>query len=132
MAHFAKLDSNNVVEQVIVVSNDDTSDANGNEVEEIGVAFCKKLFGADTNWKQTSYNNNFRVRYAGIGYTYDETLDAFIPPQPFPSWTLDTEIANWKPPVAQPELTQEQVEQGYFYRWDEETTSWVLEQFQTN
>ena len=61
MAHFAEIDENNVVTQVIVVSNEDTSDANGNEVEEIGVAFCKKLLGANTNWKQTSYNNNFRV-----------------------------------------------------------------------
>jgi len=72
MAHFAQLDENNVVTQVIVVSNEDTSDVNGNEVEEIGVAFCKKLLGADTNWKQTSYNNNMRVRYAGIGYSYNE------------------------------------------------------------
>ena len=78
MAHFAQLDENNVVTQVIVVSNEDTSDVNGNEVEEIGVTFCKKLLGADTNWKQTSYNNNMRVRYAGIGYTYNEELDAFV------------------------------------------------------
>ena len=70
MSHFAQLDENNVVTQVIVVSNDDIKDVNGNEVEEIGVAFCKKLLGADTNWKQTSYNNNFRVRYAGIGYSF--------------------------------------------------------------
>ena len=70
MAHFACLDENNIVTQVIVVSNEDTSDVNGNEVEEIGVAFCKKLLGADTNWKQTSYNGNFRKRYAGIGYSF--------------------------------------------------------------
>ena len=85
MAHFCMLDENNVVTQVIVVSNEDTSDSNGVEVEEIGVAFCKKLLGADTNWKQTSYNNSMRVRYAGIGYTYNETLDAFISPKPFAS-----------------------------------------------
>ena len=88
MAHFAKIDENNVVTQVIVVANEDTTDTNGVEVEEIGVAFCKKLLGAETNWKQTSYNNNFRVRYAGIGYSYDETLDAFIAPSPFPSFVL--------------------------------------------
>lgn len=128
LAHFAKIDQNNVVEQVIVVSNDDTSDANGNEVEEIGVAFCKKLFGADTKWKQTSYNNNFRVRYAGIGYTYNETLDAFIPPKPFDSWVLNETTADWESPVGPaPELTQEQIDSFSFYRWDEETQTWVLE-----
>ena len=70
MAHFAQLDSNNVVTQVIVVSNDDTSDSNGVETESIGVAFCQKLLGAETNWKQTSYNSNMRGNYAGIGMTY--------------------------------------------------------------
>ena len=80
MAHFAQLDENNVVTQVIVVSNDDTSDSNGTETESIGVAFCQKLLGADTNWKQTSYNSNMRVRYAGIGYSYNAGLDAFVPP----------------------------------------------------
>jgi len=128
MAHFAQLDENNVVTQVIVVSNDDTSDSNGNEVEEIGVAFCKKLLGADTNWKQTSYNNNMRVRYAGIGYTYNEELDAFIPPQPFASWTLDTDTADWVSPVGPaPELTEVEIEAGSFYRWDEDGGDWVLE-----
>jgi hypothetical protein len=74
MAHFAQLDENNVVTQVIVVSNDDIKDNTGTEVESIGVAFCQKLLGADTNWKQTSYNNNIRVRYAGIGYSYNAEL----------------------------------------------------------
>lgn len=134
MAHFAKLDENNVVTQVIVVSNEDTSDVNGNEVEEIGVAFCKKLLGADTNWKQTSYNNNFRVRYAGISYTYNEALDAFIPPSPFPSWELQSETADWQSPLGPaPTLTEEEIASRSFYRWDEDayqadnTTGWVLE-----
>ena len=70
MAHFAKLDANNVVEQVIVVDNDEIKDSNGNETEAIGVAFCQKLLGADTNWKQTSYNSSFRGNFAGIGMTY--------------------------------------------------------------
>ena len=74
MAHFAQLDGNNVVTQVIVVSNDDTSDSNGTEAESIGVAFCQKLLGADTNWKQTSYNGNMRGNYAGIGHTYMENV----------------------------------------------------------
>lgn len=122
------LDENNVVTQVIVVSNEDTSDSNGVEVEEIGVAFCKKLLGADTNWKQTSYNNNFRVRYAGIGYLWSEELSAFIPPKPFDSWLLDEETADWVSPVGPaPALTEEEIASRSFYRWDEEGGAWVLE-----
>jgi hypothetical protein len=128
MAHYAQLDENNVVTQVIVVSNDDCSDVNGNEVEEIGVAFCKKLLGADTNWKQTSYNNNIRVRYAGIGYAYNQTLDAFIAPQPFASWVLNEETADWESPVGPaPALTEAEVEASSFSKWDEEGGEWVLE-----
>jgi hypothetical protein len=128
LAHFAALDENNIVTQVIVVANEDTSDANGVEVEEIGVAFCKKLLGADTRWKQTSYNNNMRVRYAGIGYSYNEELDAFIPPIPFASWVLNNETADWESPVGPaPELTEAEIEARSFYRWDEENGEWVLE-----
>jgi hypothetical protein len=79
MAHFAELDSNNVVLRVVVVNNEDTMDANGVESEDVGVAYCQSLFGG--NWKQTSYNGNFRKHYAGIGYTYDPALDEFVPPQ---------------------------------------------------
>ena len=134
MAHFARIDENNIVTQVIVVANEDTSDTNGVEVEEIGVAFCKKLLGAETNWKQTSYNNNFRVRYAGISYTYNEELDAFIPPKPWPSFVLNNTTADWQSPLgAAPELTEEEIASRSFYRWDEDayqadnTTGWVLE-----
>ena len=127
MAHFCQLDENNIVTQVIVVSNEDTSDVNGNEVEEIGVAFCKKLLGADTNWKQTSYNNNFRVRYAGIGYSFNEELDAFIAPKPFESWVLNNETADWESPVGPaPALTEAEIEARSFYRWDEEAGAWEL------
>jgi hypothetical protein len=119
MAHFAQLDENNVVTQVIVVSNEDTSDIYGNEVEEIGAAFCKKLFGANTNWKQTSYNNNMRVRYASIGYTYNEELDAFIAPQPYPSWSLNSQTTEWQPPTLKPDDENP-------YVWNEETQSWYL------
>jgi len=133
MAHFAQLDENNVVTQVIVVSNDDTSDSNGVETESIGVAFCQKLLGADTNWKQTSYNGNMRVRYAGIGYSYNEELDAFVPPQPYASWTLDSDTADWVSPLgAAPALTDEQIAARSYYRWDEDayqadnTQGWVL------
>ena len=106
MAHFAQLDDNNVVTQVIVVSNDDTSDSNGVETESIGVAFCQKLLGASTNWKQTSYNGNMRGNYAGIGYVYSTEVatlgvgstDVFMPPKPDDSWTIDTTEAKWKDP----------------------------------
>ena len=133
MAHFAKLDENNVVTQVIVVDNKDITDPHtGQEDEILGIAFCKKLLGG--NWKQTSYNNNTRVRYAGIGYSYNAALDAFVPPQPYASWTLDNDTADWVSPLgAAPELTEAEVEAMSFYRWDEEayqadnTTGWVLE-----
>jgi len=128
MAHFCQLDENNVVTQVIVVANEDTSDANGVEAEEIGVAFCKKLLGADTRWKQTSYNNNMRVRYAGIGYKFYEDLNAFVPPKPFESWVLKTETADWESPVGPaPALTEAQTDARSYYRWDEEAGSWELE-----
>ena len=128
MAHFCRLDENNIVTQVIVVANEDTTDTNGVEVEEIGVAFCKKLLGAETNWKQTSYNGNFRVHYAGISYTYNEELNAFIAPKPFESWVLVEETADWESPAGPaPELTEAQVESRSFYKWDEENLAWVLE-----
>jgi len=133
MAHFAKIDENNVVTQVIVVSNDDIKDPHTGEEDEIlGIAFCKKLLGG--NWKQTSYNNNMRVRYAGIGYSYNAALDAFVLSQPFASWTLDNDTADWVSPLgAAPALTDEEVAAFSYYRWDEDayqadnTTGWVLE-----
>lgn len=115
MAHFAELDANNVVTRVIVVSNADTSDANGVEKEHIGAAFCERLLGG--TWKQTSYNANFRKRYAGIGYTYDASLDAFVPPKPFASWTLNNTTADWQAPVPKPD-------DGNNYVWNESTLSW--------
>ena len=132
MAHFAKLDENNIVTQVIIVNNDDITDPHtGQEDEILGIAFCKKLLGG--NWKQTSYNNNMRKRYAGIGYSYNAALDAFITPQPYASWTLDNETADWISPLgAAPALTEAEEEAGSFYQWNEEayqadnTTGWVL------
>ena len=143
MAHFAQIDSNNVVTQVIVVSNDDTSDSNGVEVESIGVAFCQKLLGAETNWKQTSYNNNIRGNYAGIGYTYMTNVatlgvgstDIFISPQPYASWTIGVGTATWYPPTnpgAAPALTDDEIAAGKYYAWNESNyqsdpaTAWVL------
>lgn len=114
MAHFAEIDANNVVLRVIVIDNKDTSDANGVEKEHIGAAFCERLFGG--TWKQTSYNGNIRKHYAGVGYAYNSVRDAFIPPQPYPSWTLDDD-ANWQPPVAMPT-------DGQRYVWNETTQTW--------
>ena len=115
MAHFVRIE-NGVVVQGIVVNNKDTADEHGVEKEDIGIAFCSNLLGG--TWKQTSYNGNIRKNYAGIGYTYDETLDAFIPPKPFASWLLDTDKAQWKAPVDMPVDDKR-------YTWDEETLAWV-------
>jgi hypothetical protein len=107
MAHFAQLDANSVVTNVIVVNNDVVQNLPFPESEPIGVEFCQSLYGADTVWKQTSYNANFRKNYAGIGYSYDATLDAFIPPQPAPECTLNTETCQWDcppPPIEDGEL----------------------------
>ena len=116
MAHYAQLDANNVVTQVVVIDNRDTADANGVEKEHIGAAFCERLFGG--TWKQTSYNGNIRKNYAGIGYTYRSDIDAFVAPKPFPSWILNAN-AQWEAPVAMPT-------DGQMYSWDEATTSWKV------
>lgn len=117
MAHFAKLNPNNIVEQVIVVSNDVILDENGVEQEELGINFCKNLFGQSTVWKQTSYNNSFRKNYAGIGYTYDAIRDAFIPPKPYNSWILNEETCVWDPPIPRPV-------DGTGYLWDDISETW--------
>ena len=115
MAHFAQLNEDNLVTQVIVVANQDTADQDGVENEAIGSQFCNNLLGG--KWVQTSYNAKIRKNYAGVGYKYDAELDAFIPPQPFNSWLLDTDKAQWKAPVDYP------TEEGRFV-WNEETLTW--------
>lgn len=107
MAHFAKLDANNVVTEVIVINNDVIQNLSFPESEPVGVEFCQSLFGVDTAWKQTSYNNNFRKNYAGIGYTYDLVLDAFVPPQPAPECALNEETCQWICPPPAPVLDEE-------------------------
>lgn len=109
MSHWAELDDNNVVVRVIVGDN---NDPNGDE----GYRWIVENLGG--RWMQTSYNGNFRVRYAGIGYTYDEQRDAFIPPKPFPSWTLDETTCDWIAPVPKPD-------NGAICLWNEDTQSWV-------
>jgi hypothetical protein len=113
MAHFTKLDENNIVLEVNVVNNEVLDP---NNEEESGLAFLIEWSGGHTNWKQTSYNGNFRKQYAGIGYSYDPVADVFIAPQPFLSWSLD-ENFDWQPPTPRPE-------EG-LWLWDEATLTWV-------
>ena len=119
MAHFAKLDKDNVVTEVHVVNNIEMLAADGSESEMMGVAFLIRWSGGYSNWKQTSYNGKIRKNFAGIGYTYDATRDAFIPPQPFPSWVLNEDNCLWDAPTPMPV-------DGQRYYWDEATTSWVV------
>jgi len=119
MAHFAKLDENNIVIDVNAVHNNELLDENGQESEVQGIQFLTEWSGGYANWKQTSYNGNMRKNYAGIGYTYDAGRDAFIAPQPFASWLLDEATCQWQPPTPRPV-------DGDPYVWDEATTSWVV------
>tara|TARA_R100000656_G_scaffold31356_1_gene27362 strand:+ start:306 stop:677 length:372 start_codon:yes stop_codon:yes gene_type:complete len=117
MAHFAQLDDSNVVLHVNVIADADCLDGDGNESEAVGIAFCKSLWGADTNWKQTSYNETIRKNYAEVGSTYDASKDAFIPIKEFPSWVLNDTTCKWEAPTSKPD-------DGKYYCWDEDTTSW--------
>jgi len=113
MAHFAQLDQSNTVLRVVVIDNADIG-----ESEAAGIALCQQLYGAETQWKQTSYNGNFRKNYAGVGYKYDAKLNAFIPPQPFKSWSLDTKTCQWIAPKAMPSDKRA-------YTWNESLRRWV-------
>jgi hypothetical protein len=117
MAHFAKIGLDNLVTEVLVIANRETMDSTGVEYESIGVEFLKNMTGHET-WIQTSYNGTIRKNYAGIGYTYDSQRNAFIPPQPYPSWTLIEETCQWLSPVAYP--TDDKL-----YNWDEATLTWI-------
>ena len=118
MAHFAKLNDQNVVIDVNVVNNETINNLPFPESEPVGVAFLTDWSGGYTDWKQTSYNGNFRKNYAGIGYTYDPVLDAFVPPKPFPSWLLNTQTCQWQAPIPYPN-------DGKLYTWNEDTQQWV-------
>jgi len=113
MAHFAKLGVGNIIEKVEVVSNDIATN------EQAGVDFLNTLYGTRDVWKQTSYNGNIRKNFAGVGYSYDQTRDAFIPPKPFNSWTLDEDTCLWEAPVAYPDDGQE-------YTWNETEQKWEI------
>lgn len=118
MAHFAKLDSNNIVTQIVVVNNSVLQNTDGAEIEQKGKDFLNSLFGS-SNWVQTSYNGNFRKNYAGIGYEYDLTRDAFIPPKPFLSWILNETTCVWECPIEHPD-------DGNLYDWNEDDQTWDL------
>ena len=111
MAHFAKLGTGNIVLTVHVVSNDIAT------TEQLGEEFLQNLYGSRDVWKQTSYNNNIRKNFAGIGYRYDQTRDAFIAPKPYASWTLNEETCIWEAPVVYPD-------DGIRYDWNELTKTW--------
>jgi hypothetical protein len=113
MAHFAKLGTGNIVEQVVVVSNDIAT------TEQAGADFLNNLYKTRDVWKQTSYNNNIRKNYAGIGFKYDQARDAFIAPKPFNSWILNEDTCLWEAPVAKPDDGQE-------YKWNETIKNWEL------
>jgi len=119
MAYFAKLGTGNIVENVISINNAVITDSNGIEQEQLGVDFINKLYNTRDVWKQTSYNNNIRKNYAGIGYQYDQTRDAFIPPKPFNSWILNEDTCRWNAPVAKPQDEKR-------YTWNESTLTWNI------
>ncbi len=106
MAHFAEIDENNIIKRVLVIDN---------EHEANGAEWCADFFGGV--WVQTSYNGNIRKNFAGAGFTYNEILDSFIPPRPFPSWVLDEVVCQWNPPTPHPD--------DGAYVWDEEGLQWV-------
>jgi len=117
MAHFAEIDENNIVQRVIVVSDDDCGGGTFPQSEQIGRTFCMNLLGG--YWLQTSYNSNFRFRYAGIGYSYDEVRDVFIIPKPYASWVLNEKTLDWEAPTPYPV-------DGLYYEWDENSLGWIL------
>lgn len=120
MAHYARVDSNNVVTYVTPIPNEMITDENGVEHEEWGLEHLYKTIpdSVGNRWIQTSYNNNFRKKFAGIGYTYDEKLDAFISPKPYPSWIFNDEIIDWEAPVPLPDQDKD-------YFWNEDLKKWL-------
>ncbi len=129
MAHFAQIDEQGTVTQVIVVNNEDILDENGQESEAVGRQFCQNLIGGE--WVQTSYNNNFRKQYAPVGGRYDRANDVFITAQPFSSWSLDANF-EWQAPAPMPEPCDDCVESVLHddcdcgnHFWDEQNQQWI-------
>ena len=118
MAHFAHLNETNQVIRVSVVNNDVITDSDGNEQEQLGVDFLTQLNSGLGWYKQTSYNGSFRKNYAGVGFTYDSTRDAFIPPQPYNSWILNETTCKWQSPIPYPDDDKN-------YTWNEDIINWA-------
>jgi len=126
MAHFAKIGEGNIVTKVHVLANYIIM-KDGEENEQQGVEFLQNLHGNRDLYIQTSYNNNFRKNYAGVGYTYDPDRDAFIPPQPYPSWVLNEDTCRWEAPVPYPYVDWVNADDDKMcYRWNEPTMSWII------
>ena len=127
MAHFIKLDENNVVIDAIVVNNNDLLDSDGKESESIGQEMCRNLHerggGSDARWIQTSYNATIRGSFAGVGFSYNEELDVFLPPKPYESWVINTELKCWESPVERPEISNTEAA-----IWDETNQQWIIVQ----
>jgi hypothetical protein len=119
MAHFARIDKNNIVQSVHVIDNENLLNEHGEEEEVFGIAYLNKIHGVGFTWVQTSYNGNLRKNYAGIGFTYDSERDAFIPPQTYDSWTLNENTCQWEPPVEYPDAAKD-----VSYDWNEDTQTW--------
>jgi len=124
MAHFAKLGTGNIIEQVILINNSVITDSNGIEQEKLGVDFINKLYNTRDVWKQTSYNNNIRKNFAAIGYTYDQTRDAFIAPKPFKSWILNEDTCKWESPISSPSSYTNEQNKLVQFRWNENILNW--------
>jgi len=118
MAHFAEV-KDGIVQRVIVISDRDAPNPAPDSSEPLGQAFINNTLKLPGEWIQTSYNNNFRAHYAGIGYIWDSENEVFYSPQPYPSWTLDAQW-NWQPPVPYPEASGDEI-----YIWQEDTLEWV-------
>ena len=118
MAHFAKIDSNSIVIKIHKIANHVILKADGTESELKGKKYLNSLHGS-ANWVQTSYKNNFRKNFARIGYTYDSTRDAFIPPKPYPSWVLNETTCQWESPVSHPGNNE-------ICEWDEDNQEWII------
>lgn len=117
MAHFAQVDENWVVQQVITVNNSVLLNGQGVECDWLGEQFCKALYGTHTKWIQTSYNGNKYKNFAGVGYRFDPNLNAFIPPSPYSSWKLDISTCLWIAPHPYPD-------DGRIYNWNEDALNW--------
>jgi len=124
MAYFAKLGTGNIIEKVISVNNSVITDSNGIEQEQLGVDFINKLYNTRDVWKQTSYNNNIRKNFAGIGYSYDQQRDAFIAPKPFNSWILKEDTCRWEAPIPSPSSYTNEQDKLVQFRWNENILNW--------